>query len=262
MSLWPTNALPIDWTYAEWKRSPYAQRGVTCQDCHMPRYDGQAAVGGPQRSGLHRHTFPGGGHEDFVRGTATLDVTVHPHFAGHEVAVRVENVRAGHAFPTGNATAPVVELHVVAYDESDTVVFRGSREYRLVYVDGDGEVTNDPTTAVAVKSDTTLRPLEPRHEYFFLPHRHQATRIEARLLYQRWNDDIVEDHAGLLREFVGRYMREGIRLHRLAARLGDLDYDKLARVRAMTPVVVDEAQAPLPEPPRPPADFGAVFGDP
>ncbi|RMD99728.1 MAG: hypothetical protein D6814_05045, partial [Calditrichaeota bacterium] len=38
----------IENTFNEWKNSPAAAEGQQCQDCHMPVYQGQAAVGGPQ----------------------------------------------------------------------------------------------------------------------------------------------------------------------------------------------------------------------
>ncbi len=255
MSLWPTNALPIDWTYAEWARSPYAEEGKTCQSCHMPTYRGVAAPGAPERPNLHHHTFPGGGHVDFVRTAARIEVETLAHYAGQEVRVRVENVAAGHAFPTGNATAPVVYLEVVAFDDADQEVFRDRREYRLIYVDEDGEVTTDPTVAARVLSDTTLQPRQPRHESFFLAHRLGATRVEARLVYQRWSDDIVNNHLGLAREFIGRYIRQGVRVHKLLAHLDKMNPSKLARVRNFEPIVVDEAEAKLPGPPTPPPAF-------
>jgi len=101
MSLWPTNALPIDWTYAEWQRSPWAAEGKTCQDCHMPTYEGQAVIQGPVRSNLHHHTFPGGGDLELVRSAAEIEITTHAHFAGQEVSVR-----RGTPFPRATPRRP------------------------------------------------------------------------------------------------------------------------------------------------------------
>jgi hypothetical protein len=253
MSLWPTNALPIDWTYAEWARSPYAERGQTCQSCHMPTYSGQAATGqSPVRANLHRHTFPGGGDLELVRGTAVVELQAISHFAGIELEVKVENVKAGHAFPTGNATAPVVKLVIIALDAQDAEVFRDKREFRLLYADAEGDITNDPSIAERLVSDTTLQPLQPRLERFFLPHRLGATRATAELVYQRWSDDVVENHAGLAAEFFGRYLQQGIRVHRLLAHLDKLRPSMIERVRSLEPIVVDREEAELPGPPDPP----------
>ncbi len=254
MSLWPSNALPIDWTYAEWSRSPWAGEGKTCQSCHMPTYAGKAAPQGPLRPTLHRHTFPGGGDEAFVRTAASIELATYAHYAGQEVRVRVENTGAGHAFPTGNATAPVVFLEVVAANAAGDEVFRDRRDYRLIYVDADGAVTSDPSVAVRVKSDTTLQPREPRHESFFLPHRLSATTVRAKLVYQRWSDDVAHNHVGLAKEFLIRYLRQGFRVHRLLTNLDKFNPAKIARVRNMEPIVVAQMSADLPAAPAWPSD--------
>ena len=149
----------------------------------------------------------------------------------------------------------MVFLEVVAFDGTGREVFRDRREYRLIYVDENGEVTTDPTVAARVLSDTTLQPREPRHESFFLARRLGATRVEARLVYQRWNDGIVRNHLGLAREFIGRYLRQGVRVHRLLAHLDKVNPSKLSRVRSFEPIVVDEATADLPGPPPVPPAF-------
>ena len=240
MSLWPTNALPIDWTYAEWKRSPWAEEGVGCPQCHMTPYEGQATADSPVRT-LHRHTFPGGGQEAFVQSAAEISLESVRHFAGHEVVATVENTRAGHSFPTGNATAPVVSLRLTATDARGEVVFEDQRDYRLVYVDKDGDVTTDPTVAFKVAQDTTLQPREPEHEHFFIANHLGAADVTAELVYQRWSEEVVDNHAALVGEFFGRYLKEGVRLHRLPAHFDKLDPEVLDRVRSHPTTNVDKA---------------------
>lgn len=53
------HGMEIENSFAEWKETVFRERGVECQDCHMLRYSGQAAVGGPLRETLRRHNFPG-----------------------------------------------------------------------------------------------------------------------------------------------------------------------------------------------------------
>jgi len=221
MSMWPTNGLPIDWTYAEWKRSPYAERGVHCQDCHMPTYAGRAAPGAPHRETLHRHDFPGGSDLQMVRSTASLTIESQRYFAAHEVSISVENIGAGHAFPTGDATAPTVALEIKAFSANSQLVFEDHRDYRLIYEDAAGDITNDPTAAVRLRSDTTLQPLETRHERFYLAKKLGATRVEAQLVYRRWGEHLSQ-HDRLAREFIGRYLAEGIQLHQLPIQLVEL----------------------------------------
>jgi len=59
--------LHLEATYTEWKASPYAGQGITCQSCHMtpgpgPTVPGprRAAGTGPERLGIHSMTFVGG----------------------------------------------------------------------------------------------------------------------------------------------------------------------------------------------------------
>lgn len=78
----PDNRFPVEHTYDEWKMSPYAQRGIQCQDCHMVPVDtairvaqemkrpqdleghglgGIAGMGATQERALvHDHGFVGG----------------------------------------------------------------------------------------------------------------------------------------------------------------------------------------------------------
>jgi hypothetical protein len=225
----------------------------------MPTYEGVAAPGAPVRT-LHRHTFPGGGHVEFVKGTAEVELELHPHFAGTEVAVTVENTKAGHAFPTGNATAPTVDLIVRAFDEAGTEVYASKRNFTLTYEDSHGEITRDPTAAVAIRSDTTLQPRQPQTEHFFIPQRHGAKRVEAELYYKRWGDDVVHSRISVLSEFIGRYLSQGMRLHRVPFRLGELDYDNLDRVAGFEPTLVDSAAAEVPPPPEVPAFVTEAVG--
>ncbi len=52
------DGLPLERPYSEWLESPSADDGQTCQDCHMPTYQGPAAEGGDPRT-LHDHRFVG-----------------------------------------------------------------------------------------------------------------------------------------------------------------------------------------------------------
>ncbi|MGA7179817.1 MAG: multiheme c-type cytochrome [Thiobacillaceae bacterium] len=76
------NRFPVEHTYDEWKTSPYAQKGIQCQDCHMVPVDtairvanemkpardlenhglgGYAGMGAPTKRDLvHDHGFVGG----------------------------------------------------------------------------------------------------------------------------------------------------------------------------------------------------------
>jgi len=109
-SFWGT---PIYESYSEWLASPYAEMGVTCQDCHMPApsvLDGRALtrVATPETGGverdpmtIHAHTQRGASDVEFLQDTVelTLDATIAAD--GSILAkVTVKNAKAGHHVPT------------------------------------------------------------------------------------------------------------------------------------------------------------------
>jgi hypothetical protein len=95
--------------FAEWEASPYAGRGVQCQDCHM-KPDGRtrrvaaAADGGIRRRPrtVSSHAFPGGEDPAFLRAAVTLSAAAAVQGDRLAVQVRVRNVGAGHHVPTGS----------------------------------------------------------------------------------------------------------------------------------------------------------------
>ncbi len=82
------NGKPIENTFAEWRASPQASRGETCQSCHMPD---------------RAHLWRGIHHPETVRGA--VDVELVPVGSGVrgarlEAALLVRNRGVGHRFPT------------------------------------------------------------------------------------------------------------------------------------------------------------------
>ncbi|MDZ4772555.1 MAG: cytochrome c3 family protein [Planctomycetota bacterium] len=76
-------------TVEQWRASNYAASGITCVTCHMPFRNGDPNQG-------RDHTMHGGHSIEVVRSAVTLTATRTP----KGVAVTVENVGAGHHFPT------------------------------------------------------------------------------------------------------------------------------------------------------------------
>ncbi len=121
----------IEKTFAEWAGSAYATRGTQCQDCHMLRYSGQAALNGPFRDTLRRHNFPGiftplspfpnRGYQaeesrKFLRTAARLSIN----FPGAILAgadlgleVTVKNSGVGHNFPAASVRQVWLEVSVL-----------------------------------------------------------------------------------------------------------------------------------------------------
>lgn len=239
MSKWPTNDLPIDWTYREWLDSPYAEQGVTCQDCHMKEYTGVSAPGAPERTDLHDHSFPGRSDLDLVRSTATVKLRRE----GDDVVAEVENVGSGHAFPTGNATAPSVYLELMIYGEKDELLAQSRVDFKLIYGDAEGNPVIDPTAAAQVLSDTTLQPLIPQYVRLEIPAGSQPTRVEGVLTYSPWDNGGLK--VSTVVEFVGRYIRNGYHLESILTHVGDLHQSGISPPRGVDKIEVTQIELSL-----------------
>jgi hypothetical protein len=140
---------PLEATYLEWKRGPYAQRNIHCQDCHMVETEVFRRTADTFRKPVreeYRHYFSGAnyllyhlagaaakraGDEqlaaslakkeqmaiDKLKSAAALELApVYHDGALAEVRVRVKNVRAGHNLPTSLTNVREMWLEVTAKD--------------------------------------------------------------------------------------------------------------------------------------------------
>jgi hypothetical protein len=149
------NHFPLEATYLEWKHSPYAQKGVLCQDCHMVDIETFIKTADtfqkPERS-QYRHYFSGAnyllyylteaaarkaGDEKLaanlkqkydmavarLKAAAELELfPVYRYGVLAEVRVRVKNLRAGHNLPTSLTNVREMWLEVRARDEAGNML--------------------------------------------------------------------------------------------------------------------------------------------
>lgn len=81
-------------TTKQWRATKYAEQGIGCIECHMPERDASAAPGGATKGRFHQMA---GGHDiELVRRA----VVMRGKRDGERWVVEVENVGAGHHFPT------------------------------------------------------------------------------------------------------------------------------------------------------------------
>jgi hypothetical protein len=146
----PLNGVRLEHTYAEWKESPYAAKGIQCQDCHMRtvaqarqvaatmkpiRPTGKSSPEGEDRP-IGYHLFAGGNanaqrlgggqrHADIaverLRSAASLALELPARAAPARplrLQVVVSNIGAGHSLPTSLTELREiwVELKVTAAD--------------------------------------------------------------------------------------------------------------------------------------------------
>ncbi|CAK8719425.1 MAG: Cytochrome c554 and c-prime [Candidatus Electronema aureum] len=163
---------PLEHTYAEWKKSIYAVKGVQCQDCHMVDIDTFKRSADsfvlPKR-GEYRHYFNGANFVQYFlaelkakkegdtkmaenakkkfdmaveRLQAAAELEVEPFYNAKgdlsKIRVRVHNRRAGHNLPTSLTNIRQMWLEVVITDAS------GKELLKSGYLDSKGEL--DPKT--------------------------------------------------------------------------------------------------------------------
>lgn len=194
----PVSGMAIQDTYVEWKHSPYAAKGIRCQDCHMPAYSGQAAAEGKERAELHAHVFLGG-HTEMIRKAATLQVSSDWNQKDRKetlnVSVGITNAGAGHLIPTGIPGIREMWLEVSAFSK-DQQPATEKRSLGLELLDQAGEPAM-PWDAVRFGRDTRLGPKKTRQEVFhFKMNKPGEVRVEAKLL-ERLISESAARYAGI-----------------------------------------------------------------
>jgi hypothetical protein len=158
----------------------------------------------PQRERLYTHQFPGAHSKTQIEGAITLAIEANPlqelQRRTLAIDVTVDNSRTGHSMPSGSADLrllwievlvrigdgpagqPAVLLEPEASGESgayaiagrgkfDSLLLgpevpKGSRIYRAVFTDGEGQATLDSYDAVAKLFDNRLKAAEKRKESY------------------------------------------------------------------------------------------------
>ncbi len=188
---------PFEVTWTEWVGSFSAMRRE-CQECHMPAYQGEAAVGTGVTRTLHRHEFVGAdlaytadfpnrdrqraAIDSLMKTAATLEIVSVEESAEGEslfVSLRVKCL-TGHNLPSGVSFNRDVWIRIAALSGSDTIYASG-----LFDEDGNldtpGGGTRDPdlkkfyalaanrTELGEITYDNTLKPLEEREIGYRFP---------------------------------------------------------------------------------------------
>jgi hypothetical protein len=152
------NRVRLESTHVEWTDSIF-NGAQTCQDCHMPSYEGVAAVG-------HRHDFvavdvpllppkdfPGyddsrTAAEELLQRSATL--AVRADLEHKELDLEIKNL-AGHALPSGATADRQMWVELIVTDGNANRVFESGT------LDENGDLrTDDPERTTAPGTDPAL----------------------------------------------------------------------------------------------------------
>ena len=183
----PDNGAALEPTYDEWKASPYPERGMTCQSCHLPQVSGPKADSSPvQTIGAHGSipgavsSLPGLADDpSLLRTAATLEarLTGNSNDLSKLVAtIVITNTGAGHHLPTGANDLRQMWLELTLRDNSGQVVWSSGTldkygtldpsavQFHKVLGDANGHPIDLHRIWIAtqVLTDTSLLPLEAR----------------------------------------------------------------------------------------------------
>ncbi len=195
------DGIPLEHTFAEWKGSEFARRGIGCADCHMPQKEGPATdvPGLTQRRSTHAsHRFHGG-HANSPMLQAAARVEVLSADASRELQISVRNLTAGHNFPSNGAHLAALALEIEIIGPDGSVLRREVRSYRSLWsntfgsLDSRGQEAAGDITVTAAR-DTTLGPLEVRVEKFPAELLHGGVSGTVQLIYRK-----IPRHVGLQR---------------------------------------------------------------
>lgn len=151
------------WTTDQWRKSNYPAQGKDCNHCHMPEVERQLA-GGKKKTGFS-HAYPGCHDKAMLEKAGKFTVEV----KGDELVMSLENVGAGHSFPTEERHRAVDILYRFHMEGSTESKWARAWRFRMPYRDEPGEDTQLPA-----HQKKTVRVKIPEN----------ATRATARLWYR------------------------------------------------------------------------------
>lgn len=168
------NGKLLENTYEEWRASPYAERGITCQRCHMPD---------------RRHVWRGIHDPDTVRAGLGVEVTDLAVERGQAQArIRITNSGAGHYLPT--YVTPQIHVEAVQLDAQGRELDGTLLRYTVAR-----EVTLNLSEE---RFDTRLAPLETREIDYAVTTAPAAValrvrvRVEPDAFYRRFFEALLD----------------------------------------------------------------------
>lgn len=161
-------------TWSEWQESPYPDKGITCQKCHMEQIPGKAVLASVQkttRNQISNHDIAAGHSLAKRRQALEIKITAIETYKNRiTVEVELTNTGAGHKMPTGLPVKKIIlEVKVQNADRGHRQTQQ--RVYQKVVADAQGKTVTKVADlmlgkGMKVMSDNRIAPLETRREAF------------------------------------------------------------------------------------------------
>lgn len=226
----PVSDVAVIDTYDDWKSGPYAEQGISCQNCHMTptpgvgTNPGKSSPIGLERENVAMHTFIGGSvsaqrsmgneaqaqlAEEMLKSAARLQLESVVEKNNLILTVHVDNVGAGHKIPTGVTYIRKMWLEVTVTDQKGQMLYSSGLVddknhvdpdavfYRLLFKDADGNLTGKSWRAVAIGYDRRIPAQGRDSEVYQIPL--PATgpyQADVRLMYRSLSQETLDFHDG------------------------------------------------------------------
>jgi|Deesub1362A_J573_1020465.scaffolds.fasta_scaffold06181_4 hypothetical protein len=231
----PVNGLPIERTYSEWKKGPYAKEGIQCQDCHLTPGPGPAkpekgvvATYGPVRENVYHHLAVGGNtlmtkylglNGAYAKAVERLKYAAKIEIQNpgklkegvNKIKVKVTNKGAGHYLPTGLTEMREMWIYLEVKDVNGKEIFTSGKLdkegnvdpraviYHTVLGDEKGRQTVKVWKAEKILYDRRIPPKESVIESYEIeipPQAKPPFKIKAVLYYRSASQKIVNELFG------------------------------------------------------------------
>ena len=186
------NGIAMIATYSEWEASPYFDRGITCQKCHMEPVSGKTVAPEVKKTlgnRISNHDIAAG--HSLSKRRKALDIKI----AGlqtfkNRITVQVDltNTGAGHKMPTGLPVKKII-LEVTVEDVESGRRQVQQQVYQKKVTDAAGRPVKSLVDlmlgkGMKVASDNRIAPLETRRETFtFFADRSEEQVVSAAVYY-------------------------------------------------------------------------------
>ena len=186
------SGVPMIATWSEWKESPYPDKGITCQKCHMEQIPGKTVVATAQKNRSNRisnHDIAAG--HSLTKRRQALEIkiaAIETHKNRIRVKVDLTNTGAGHKMPTGLPVKKIT-LEVKVEDVNGSRRQIQQRVYQKTVADAQGKILTKVADLMldkgtAILSDNRIAPLETRRESFtFFVEKPEEQTISAAVYY-------------------------------------------------------------------------------
>jgi len=206
--------------YSQWQNSSYSKQGISCQKCHMPPQMSETFIAPPERGGLkrsagayHSHKFRGSKDIEFMKKALDINVSVNSkndiNVNDINVSVSLENIGAGHSFPTGSPLHHLIlVVDVKDYNSKKLVQLSGEKlpnwsvtkqsagsVFAKVYRSSPAYTTesshfkplypNPYWRPSQLEFDTRLKANSPILKQYIFKNTKKSVNIEVKLIYRR-----------------------------------------------------------------------------